>query len=64
MKKLFSEGNYTAYGKREGATYTVEIRDNMENIKAWKWFNNESKTAGENVPYAFYDMIKKAVYRA
>lgn len=61
MKELFKDGKYTAFGRREGASYTVEVRDQDGTPVAWRWFRDTDKTAGANVPAKFYDMIRKAV---
>ena len=64
MKELFKKDEFTAYGRREGATYTVEIRDQNENIKAYRWFNDADKSADSYVPVKFRDMIQMAIWKA
>lgn len=64
MKELFRKNEYTAYGRREGASYTVEIRDTCGNIKAYKWFRDSDKNADAYVPVKFADMIQQAIYKA
>lgn len=61
MKRLFTEGQYEVYGRREGATYTVEVRDTDGTPIAWKWFRAEDKAADEHVSWKFRDMIRKAI---